>query len=293
MRTVCVAVLALAVCLPLGACSGSGKAPTGQVAAKVGGDEVTVQELQAEMAGFNAPDVKTRKLAEQRALQNIVARKLLAKAATDAGVAKSPDFALQKQRMEEGLLVQAWQNNLVKAVPQPAPEEVQQFIAQHPDFYANHKVFTVDQLRIPPIRDQKILDELRPLNSLEAIAEVLAGHNIKTSSGRSTIDSLSVEPALLEQIGKMPPGEVFVIPTQNMMVANKIVDTKIVPVPNDIAAKHATQYIKAQRAQEAVRRQFAAVVANPKAKVVYNKAYAPPPAPPAAKPAPAPAGKAG
>jgi hypothetical protein len=101
----------------------------------------------------------------------------------------------------------------------------------------------------------------------------------------------------MDQIAKMPPGEVFVIPGNNMLVANKIAETQVVPLPNDIAVKHATQYIKAQRAQEAVRRQFAGVVSNPKAKVVYNKAYAPPPAPAAGKPAPAapaaPAGKAG
>jgi len=291
------AALALAVCLPLSGCGGSSKAPTGQVAARVNGKEVTVQELQAELNGFTAPDAKSRKVAEQRALQNIVARKLLADAAEDAGVAKTPEFALQKQRMEESLLVQAWQNKLVKAVPAPAPEEVQQFITQHPEFYANHKLFSVDQLRIPPINDPKLIEELKPLNSLDAIAQVLTNHNIRFSSAKATIDALSVDPKLLDQIEKLPPGEVFVVPAQNMLIANKITDTKVVPVPSDVAAKHAAQYIKAQRSQESVRRQFGAVVSNPKAKVVYNKAYAPPakPAPAAGKAAPAatPAPKAG
>jgi len=289
------AALALAVCLPLSGCGGSGKAPTGQVAARVNGKEVTIQEVQAELNGFNAPDAKSRKLAEQRALQNIVARKLLAKAAEDAGVAKTPEFALQKQRMEEGLLVQAWQNKLAKAVPEPAPEEVQQFITQHPEFYANHQVFSVEQLRIPPIADPKIIEELKPLNSLEAIGQVLAGHNIRFSSAKATIDALSVDPKLLQQIEKLPPGEVFVVPAQNMLIANKIIESKVVPVPSDVAAKHAAQYIKAHRSQESVQRQFGAVVSNPKAKVVYNKAYAPPAPPAAGKPAPAatPAPKAG
>lgn len=295
MRTACVAFLALAVCLPLSGCGG-GKAPTGQVAARVGNEEVTIQEVQAELAGYNAPDAKTRKLAEQRALQNIVARKLLAQAATKAGVAKTPEFALQKQRMEEGLLVQSWQNSLIKAVPNPAPEEVQQFITQHPDYYANHKLFVVDQLRIPQITDPKIIEELKPLNSLEAIGQVLTSHNIRYSSAEATIDSLTVDPKVLEQISKLPPGEVFVIPSGNMLVANKIKDTKVVPLPNGLAVKHATQVIKTQRGQESVRRQFAAVVSNPKAKVVYNKNYAPP-SPAKAKPTQggtaAPAGKAG
>ena len=73
------------------------------------------------------------------------------------------------------------------------------------------------------------------------------------------------------------------------------VPAKSVPVPSDVAAKHAAQYIKAHRSQESVQRQFGAVVSNPKAKVVYNKAYAPPAPPAAGKAAPpaTPAPKAG
>lgn len=272
------AALTLAAGLQLAGCGD--KAPTGQVAAKVGHDEITVQEVQAELNGFNPPDAKTRKLAEQQALQHIIQRKLLARAAEKAGVGKTPDFAIQKARLDDTLLVQAWQNALVKAVPEPSPEQVQQFIAQHPELYANRKIFQVDQLRMPAINDPKLFAELKPLNTLDEIAKVLQSHGIQFSTGTASIDSLAISPPLLATIEKLPPGEIFVVPSNNMLVANKITDTKVEPVPNDVAAKLAARYIKTTQAEESVKRMFGSAIANhPKVKVVYNKAYEPPAAP--------------
>lgn len=294
MRMNSAALVALVVCLPLAGCGK--KAPTGQVEARVDGKEITVQEIRAEMAGVNTPDVKIRKLAEQQALQSIVNRKLLASAAEKAGIAKTPDFAIEKQRMEEGLLVQAWQNGLVKAVPEPAPEEVQRFITEHPEFYSDHKVFVIDQLRIPPINDPKTLAELQPLKTLEEVSQALAAHGIRAAASKATVDALAIPPQLLAQIEKLPPGEVFVLPSNGVLTANRIIDTKTEPLPADIANKHAVRYIKNERAQEAVRRQFGSAIQQGASKVQYNPVYAPPkqPAPAAkgaggAKPAAAPA----
>ena len=288
MKKVILAAMTLAAGLQLSGCGA--KEPTGQVAARVGKDEITVQEVQAELNGFNPPDAKTRKLAEQQALQNIIQRKLLAQAAAKAGVEKSPELAVQKARMEDMLLVQTWRNDLVKAVPEPSPEQVKQFIAQHPELYANRKVFAVDQLRLPLVNDPKLFAELKPLNDLNDIGKVLQAHGIQFQTAKGAIDTLSLDPQIVADIEKLPAGEVFVLPSGNMLVANKITDTKVVPVPDDVATKLAARYIKAEQAQASVKRMFGAAVANhPKVKVVYNKAYAPPAAAPAAA-APAKAG---
>jgi EpsD family peptidyl-prolyl cis-trans isomerase len=278
MRKLSVTALTLAVGLQLAGCGS--KEPTGQVAARVGRDEITVQEVQAELNGYTAPDAKTRKLAEQRALQNIIQRKLLAQAAEKAGVDKSPELAIQKAKMEDMLLVQTWRNSLVKAVPEPSNEQIQQFITQHPELFASRKVFAVDQLRLPMVNDPKLFAELKPLNTLEDIGRVLQAHGIQYSTAKGTLDVLSLDPKLVADLEQLPAAEVFVVPSGNMLVANKITDTKVVPVPTDVANKLAARYIKASQAQESVNRMFSSAVNNhPKIKVLYNKAYAPPAAP--------------
>jgi EpsD family peptidyl-prolyl cis-trans isomerase len=289
-----VAVVALTAGLAVAGCHG--KAPTGQVAARVGNDEITVQELQAELGGYNAPDAKTRKAAEQQALQNIIQRKLIAKAAAKAGVDKSPAYALQKSRMEDLLLVQSWQKTLTDAVPEPGPEQVRQYIGQHPELFANRKVYIVDQLRMQTVNDPKLAAELKPLNTLEDIAKLLQSKGIRFEQARGVLDSIELGSPIVTQIEKLPAGEIFVLPMGNLLVANKVVEARVAPVPDAAAQKIAARNIKVQQAQDSVRRMFGSVVTNhPGTKIVYNEAYAPAPAPAKAPTTgqPAAGGKAG
>jgi EpsD family peptidyl-prolyl cis-trans isomerase len=287
--------LAAMVVLAVAGC-GKDKAPTGQVVATVDGDEITSVELRNEMRGFNPPTPEIRKAAERQALESIINRKLLAKAADKAGATKTPAYAQEKERMEETLVVQTWQNQLVNAVPQPSREEVDQFIAANPDMYAARKVFVVDQLRFPRITDPEMVKALQPMKSLGEVAAYLGSRRIPSQAAQGEIDALSLDPRVLKQIVALPAGEIFVVPANNLMVANAIRETKVVPVPTAQAMKHATAFIRNQRARESVQRQFASVVQAGKKEVVYSKAYQPaPPAKAAPKaagaPAPAPAPK--
>jgi len=278
-------------CLVLAACGN--KQPSGQVVATVKGKEVTASELHAEMNGFNAPNEQIRKAAEQQALDQILARKVLADAAEKAGVGKTPEFALQKKRLEDTLLVQSWQQQIAKTVPPPSKDEVDKFIADNPNLYAEHKVFAVEQLRFPRVTDPAIVAGFKPLKTIAEVADYLKAHNIPSQLGQSQIDALAIGPAATDQIMKLPPGEVFILPANNLLVANHITETRVVPVPADAASKQAAAYLKQRRTQEALQRQFGQVLAAGKKDVVYAKAYQPatPAKAGAAKPAAAPQAK--
>jgi EpsD family peptidyl-prolyl cis-trans isomerase len=279
-------LLAASACLILAGCGQ--KPPSGQVVATVKGKEVTSIELNNELNGFQAPNAQIRKAAEMQALNGILVRKVLAQAAEKAGIGKTPGFAQQEQRLHETLLIQDWQAQITKAVPPPSHEEVEKFVAEHPDMYAARKIFEVDQLRFPRSNDPNVIKGLQPLKTLEAVEALMTANKIPFRTGRNEIDALTVDPNVVAQIVKLPPGEVFIVPSGNVLVANRIVNTRVEPVVGDAATQHATAFLKAQRTQEAIRRQFGAVLARGKKDIVYSKAYQPP-APPKAAGATAPA----
>src|SRR3546814_20624863 len=66
--------------IALAACD---KEPTGQVAAVVNGDEITLQEINAELGNTAIPEGVDKKVVQQAALERIVERRLLAQAARD------------------------------------------------------------------------------------------------------------------------------------------------------------------------------------------------------------------
>lgn len=277
--------LTAVACLALASCGDKG-APKGQVVAKVGKDEVTVLDLQAEMAGFKAPNAQARKAAEQQALNSIIERKILAEAAKKEKIDKSPEFARQEERLKEVLLVRTWQESLVKAVPAPSPDEVQKFVNEHPDLYSAHKVLLIDGLRFAAPRDPTLAQALQPLNTLEEVAALLTQRKIPFGNGAGEIDTLQVDPRMTEQLLKLPPNEVFVVPQGNVVLAGRIREIKTVPVPNSVAVKHASDYLRATRVREAVGRRFSSTVAGGRQEVKYNKGYEPP-KPPAKGAAPA------
>ena len=99
--------------LALSACDKGAKTPEGQVVATVDGKEVTIHELNSELAmvpnrGGDAP----RKLVESVVLQRVIERKMLAAEAEKLKLDENPQFLLARKRTEEGLLVQALQADI-------------------------------------------------------------------------------------------------------------------------------------------------------------------------------------
>lgn len=278
-------IVTASLCLALSACGK--KEPTGQVAARVEGAEITTSEVNAELNGFKAPNPQIRKQAEQAALQQVIARKVLAKAATKAGIEKTPEFAQMQQRVHDELLVQSWQQAIAKTVPEPSREEVQKFMTDHPDVYGGHKIFVVDQVRTTTPASPAVLKGLGPLNTLQDVENYLTQHQIGFQTGNGRLDVLAIDPDIAERVAKLPPNELFVVPAGNMVVINQIVSSQVVPLPPEVAFRDASAALKAKRTREAIGRKFESVLAAAKKDIKYNKDYQPPAPQPAKAAAPA------
>jgi EpsD family peptidyl-prolyl cis-trans isomerase len=271
---VTVAVAGLAGCkIPF--LHGNTAAPTGQVAATVGGQEVTVREVGVELGNFASPDPKLQKLARTAALENIVTRKLVAQAAAAQGLDKTPDFAVLKQRAIDNLLDQLLEKKLAEQVPAPTEEEANSFITEHPDMFAQRKLYTVDQVRMARPSNPEILKPLQPLNTMAEVEATLDQDRLTYEKGVGTIDALTVDPRLEAQISKLPAGEIFIVPSGSQLLINQIRDTQVIPFTGAPATQFALNYLKRSRVQDAVQKQLSALVGKGLAEVRFNKDYAP------------------
>ena len=283
------ALVTAAMCLALAAChrpellGGKPSAPTGEVVAKVDGHEITLRQLRSELQGVQVADPKQMKDLEARALELIVMRTLLADEARKQGIDKTPDYVLQRDRMVDGLLAQSLQAKTAQTVPAPSPEEVDRFISDHPDIFAQRKVYDVDQIRFARPADPATVKALQPLDNLDKIASYLTSKNIKWSRGDVRLDAVGLDPRIVDAISKVPQDEPFVISGGDVLLANQIKSGQVQPLQGPDAAKYATALLTRQHTQEAVQREDQSVVAAGMKRVAYNPAYAPP-APPRAPP---------
>lgn len=296
MRSVKTVSLIVASGLALAGCKVPGlgsKAPKGQVVATVDGHEITQLDLQAEMAGVNAgpnaSDPKVHKALEQRALETIITRTIIADEARKEKLDKTPEFAIQQKRAVDGILAQMVEERLVKAVPTPSDDEAQRYVADHPEMFAQRKVYQLDTIRFAT-PSPAVLKGMQPLNTMADVDAYLTANHVAHDRGTANLDPMTADPRLIQKFSQLPAGAVFIYTANGASYANQVKDTHDAPVTGQAAQKAAVVLLKRQRTQQSVSRALQQDVAQAASKVQYNPAYAPskagatPPAAPA-KPA--------
>jgi peptidyl-prolyl cis-trans isomerase C len=268
----------LAALLALGACRwGWSKAPTGQVVATVGAREITLRQLHAELEGFAPATPEAQRAGQRAALNRILERSILADAAKKQGLDKDPDFILLSERANDALLVEMLQKKILASVPPPTTEEASQFEDAHPNIFAERKIFDVEQIRILRPTDPSVLSPLRPLNTLDEVVAYLTKHQISFQRGTSSIDAVGLSPKAVDAIVALPPQEVFIIPAGNMVLINRITNTRTEPFTGDKATKYALYLLRTQHATEVVQKAFTNILISAKGQIRYNRDFQAPP----------------
>ena len=295
MRRIVMTTALSAFALALSGCGGKDDAAAsldkGQVVATVDGNDITVHELNAELVGVAIPAGDKRKQVEVGALQGLVSRTILANIARQRGIDKSPAYVLQQHRADEALLVQMLQRDIASKVSPPTGEDANRFIAANPDLFAQRKVFTLEQIQFQMPEDVNKLKGYEPLKTMAEVEQRVIEDGLEYRKQNAQLDTVGANPALIRQIAKLPPGEIFIIPSNGAVVANVITNTRLEPFAGDKATQYAMALLQQQKINDATEKQLAEAIKKAREAVKYQKGYAPPKemnAPPA--PARAPAG---
>lgn len=274
MRARIIVVSALSVALALAGCGKKDGLDKGQVVATVDGTDITVHELNAELKSTNIPQGADRKKVERAVLQQIVNRKILAGIARDQGLEKSQAFAIQKIRAEEMVLAQLLQQQLFNKLGAPSRTDTERYVSDHPEMFANRRIFGLDQIMFQPT-SMELLKGLTPLKSLDQVQQYLSDRQVKFRRGPASLDSLSLNPDLVDKLVKLPAGEVFVAPAGKVVTANVVTQTRVEPFLGEQAVRYAMQLVQRQRIESAVKTQIEPLVKKARDKVEYQKGFEP------------------
>lgn len=292
---------ALSAALLLAACGGSDDATNGgeaaalekgQVVATLDGEDITVHELNAELMGVALPSGERRRAIEQAALQQIINRKILADVARERGLDKTPMYILQERRADEALLVQLLQRDIASKMQQPTREQAERYIAENPQLFAERKIYTLDQIQFQQPEDIRRLQAFEPLTTMDQVEAKLIEDRIQYRRAPAQLDSVGANPELIAQINRLPAGEIFLIPTGQVVLANLITGTKTEPFTGDAAIAYATRQLQQQQLSQAASRELDEKLKKARETVQYQEGFAPPKAP-AAGAGKAPAANAG
>ncbi|MBW8910542.1 MAG: SurA N-terminal domain-containing protein, partial [Sphingomonas sp.] len=193
--------------------AGCHKEPKGQIVAIVNGDEISMQELNAELQGVRIPDNVDRKALRKDILQRLVDRKLIVQKAKEQGLDKTPDYISQTRRLEENVLVTMLGQKIAQTVPMPDDRDINQYMSENPSLFGQRQRLLLDQLQFDSPKDVKRLLALRDAHTLDAVAAGLQQLGITFTRGKGVIDTGRLDPQLMKKINELPAGEPFVLPS--------------------------------------------------------------------------------
>lgn len=260
---------------------GCDNAPSGQVIAVVNGEEITQQELNAELEELQSQPAGDKSAVRKQILQQIVDRRLMAQVAKEEGIDREPLYVIRERRLQEELLVQMYGKNAADATRVPDAAAVQKYVQANPNKFRQRVAYIVDQISFDMPEDQAVLKQLESTKTLAEVEQTLQRLKIPFGKGKNSIDSFGVPAPVLNQILALPAGEPFIIPTQGKVVVSVITGRQPVTLNEREVAPLAAQSMRAENLGKVLQARLDE--AKAKAKITYQDGFAPSTPKPAAQ----------
>ena len=189
-------LLCLAAALP--GCERAAAERGAQLAAKVNGAEISVRQLRSAGAASAG-----------QALEKVIERELLVQQALHAGLDREPAVKEAIDASRRQILAQAWIDKVVagKAV---SHEEIRAFYAEHPELFAERRVYHVRETRVVPA-------EQVPLVHLTQLTRMSAGES--GFMGEQQIELVDAESAPIGEAQATPVIEQFLAGRKRLELA--------------------------------------------------------------------------
>ena len=254
--------------------TGCAKEATGQVAAVVNGEEVTLQEINTELVAMSPPEGADKTMLQKAALQRIIERRLLAQEARKGGLDQTPEFLSRRRQMEDSLLVQLLGRNAARATDVPDQRKITTYIEENPALFSDRTVYTLDRIQFPIPADLKILKAFEDKHSMDAVAAQLRKLGIEFTRGPGQMDSAQLGQERMNEILSVAPTEPFIFPEGGMATAAVITGQVKQPVLGKQAQGIALQSVRNQALMDILQQRLKA--ARAEAKIEYQDGFAPP-----------------
>lgn len=289
--------LALALSLTLAGCGdkkSEEKAAT-QVAARVGSEEITVHQLNYELAKLgNLPPEQAKKAANQ-VLKAMVDQQLLVQKAVDDKLDRDPQVLQALEAARRQVLSQAYLQKLSGTPAQPAEAEIADYYAKHPELFAERRIYRLNELtiQVTPANVDQVKAQMSQGKSMAEFAQWLKSQNIPVRGGQTTKPAEQLPMELLPRLAKMKDGQAVTMAGPNSLNVLILAGSQAVPLSQEQAKPVIERYLANAAKRKAAEAELTKLRAA--ATIEYMGDYADAgkePAKPAEAPAAAPAPEA-
>ena len=223
VTTACVVVSALSGC--------HRPAPSGQVRAIVGGQDITVQDVRAEGRANGLP-TDAGEAADKMLLQRVVDRTLLAQSAHKRGLDQTPESPSDLSRLQQVWRADKAVRSLLGGASPPTEAQIKSFITAHPYTFAKRERVSAHAITIAG--SLTMFNQLKSFTDFDTASRFLKHLGVPMSEGDGQVDTAQLSPAGAEQVAAAPVGGLLVTqPPGRVQVAKVLVHTLVQSSPQE------------------------------------------------------------
>lgn len=178
---------------------------------RVNGKEITVHQLNEELARANIQPAQKDDVSKQL-LNALVDRQLLEQAALKAKIDRDPNVMQAVERAKAQLISQAYLQSKIANIGKPEQSEIEIFYKQNPTLFANRQLVEMEQLLI----DSRYINDdfksaLGGFKTLQEVATWLDAKGIQYDRGEVARSIAELPPQISERLKDARKGQLFVV----------------------------------------------------------------------------------
>lgn len=230
--------------LALAACGGDGKTGgPGQVMARVNGAEITVHQMNNELARLGMQGVSRDDRTAKRVLDGLVDQQLLVQEAIEARLDRDPQVLQVIEQARRQILSEAFLERNV-TVPRPGPDEVKSFYTEHPALFQKRRIYSFRDYTIERSQFSDALrGELDAAKTRADVAATLKAANVDFREAASVRGAEQLPLDMLPSVVAMAKGDNFALINDNTVVLLQLTDFTEQPVALEQATAYIEQYL--------------------------------------------------
>lgn len=244
-RLLVIASMSLSTLL-LGGC-GAGDPPKGasQVAARVGGYEITVHQINAALARIGNARPDQLKQASATALERLIDQELLIAQAEVQKIDRDPAVMQALDAARREIVARAYLERVVGSVGRADSADVSQFYRDNPELFAMRRVYAVQELNIvaAPERHAEIRAVLGKTPNLDGFVGWLRRESISFTPGGGVKPAEELPLEVLRQLFKMRDGQTGVLSSSTGLLVVHLAASREQPFDETAAAPLIERYL--------------------------------------------------
>lgn len=232
-----------------------------QVAAKVGGDEITVHQLNFELAklGGNLTPEQSKQAANQ-VLRGLVDQQLLMQKAIADKLDRDPKVVQTLEAARRQVLAQAYVEKITAGAAKPSEAEIREYFDKHPELFAERRIYRLQELsvQVTPENVAQVSEKLASVRNLNEFVEWLKANNIPARGGQSVKAAEQLPLEVLPRLHALKDGQAITLSGNNTLNIVYLAGSQTQPVNLQQATPMIERYLlnarKRQVAEQELKR---------------------------------------